>query len=51
MGGGTGTGAAPIIAQLARRFELQQVTRKQVRPRAGTTMHPSREIRMRIKSR
>ncbi len=40
-----------IIAQLARRFELQLVTRKQVRPRAGTTMHPSREIRMRIKSR
>jgi cytochrome P450 len=40
-----------IIAQVARRFELQLLTRKSVRPRAGTTMHPSREIRMRIKSR
>jgi cytochrome P450 len=40
-----------IIAQIARRFALHLVTRAPVRPRAGTTMHPSREIRMRIESR
>jgi cytochrome P450 len=40
-----------IIAQIARRFELRLVTRRAVRPRAGTTMHPSREIHMRIDSR
>jgi cytochrome P450 len=40
-----------IIAQIARRFHLHLVTRAPVRPRAGTTMHPSHEIRMRIESR
>ena len=40
-----------IIAQIARRFRLRLVTRGAVRPRAGTTMHPSREIHMRIESR
>jgi cytochrome P450 len=40
-----------IIAQIARRFRLDLVTRRLVRPHAGTTMHPSREIRMRIESR
>jgi cytochrome P450 len=40
-----------IIAQIARRFNLRLVTRGAVRPRAGTTMHPSREIHMRIDSR
>ena len=40
-----------IIAQVARRFILHLVTRARVRPRAGTTMHPSRTIRMRIESR
>jgi cytochrome P450 len=40
-----------IIAQIARRFHLHLLTRRSVRPHAGTTMHPSREIRMRIESR
>jgi cytochrome P450 len=40
-----------IIAQIARRFHLHLLTRGLVRPHAGTTMHPSQEIRMRIKSR
>ena len=40
-----------IIAQIARRFELQLVDHARVRPRAGTTMHPSRAIPMRIESR
>jgi len=30
-----------IIAQIARRFHLHLVKRALVRPRAGTTMHPS----------
>ena len=40
-----------IIAQIARRFRLHLVTRAPVRPHAGTTMHPSHAIRMRIESR
>jgi cytochrome P450 len=40
-----------IIAQIARRFNLRLISRAPVRPRAGTTMHPSREIHMRIESR
>ena len=40
-----------IIAQIARRFHLHLVTRVPVRPSAGTTMHPSHEIRMRIEPR
>jgi cytochrome P450 len=40
-----------IIAQIARRFHLNLVTRASVWPRAGTTMHPSRPICMRISSR
>lgn len=40
-----------IIAQIARRFHLQLLTRGPVRPRAGPTMHPSREIWMRVESR
>jgi cytochrome P450 len=40
-----------IIAQIARRFQLRLVTRGAVRPRPGTTMHPSREIHMRVQSR
>ena len=40
-----------ITAQIARRFNLQLLTRAPVRPHAGTTMHPSRAIRMRIESR
>jgi cytochrome P450 len=40
-----------IIAQIARRFKLRLISRTPVRPRAGTTMHPSREIHMRIESR
>jgi enediyne biosynthesis protein E7 len=40
-----------ITAQIARRFNLHLLTRSPVRPHAGTTMHPSRAIRMRIESR
>jgi cytochrome P450 len=40
-----------IIAQIARRFHLHLVTRAPVRPHAGTTMHPSHEIRVRIEPR
>jgi cytochrome P450 len=40
-----------IIAQIARRFELHLVSDAPVRPRAGTTMHPSRAIPMRVESR
>jgi len=40
-----------IIAQIARRFRLQLLTRAPVRPHPGTTMHPSREILMRIEPR
>jgi len=40
-----------ITAQIARRFNLQLLTHARVRPHAGTTMHPSRAIRMRIESR
>jgi cytochrome P450 len=40
-----------IIAQIARRFKLRPLTRERVRPRAGTTMHPSSEIHMRIEER
>jgi cytochrome P450 len=40
-----------IIAQIARRFKLRLVRRAPVAPRAGTTMHPSREIHMWIGSR
>jgi cytochrome P450 len=40
-----------IIAQIARRFHLHLVKRALVRPRAGTTMHPSRAIHMQIESR
>jgi cytochrome P450 len=40
-----------IMAQIARRFKLRLLTRAAVKPRAGTTMHPSREIHMRIERR
>ena len=40
-----------IIAQIARRFQLHLVNRALARPRAGTTMHPSNAIHMRIESR
>jgi cytochrome P450 len=40
-----------IMAQIARRYKLRPLTRAAVKPRAGTTMHPSREIHMRIESR
>jgi cytochrome P450 len=40
-----------ITAQIARRFNLHLLTRAPVRPHAGTTMHPSRAIRMRIETR
>ncbi|HSY07062.1 MAG TPA: cytochrome P450 [Steroidobacteraceae bacterium] len=40
-----------IIAQVARRFHLILMTRGPVRPRAGTTMHPARALRMRIEPR
>lgn len=46
-----GIEATLIIAQIARRFQLHLVTRAPVRPRAGTTMHPSRAIHMRIEPR
>lgn len=40
-----------IIAQVARRFRVRLATGGPVRARAGTTMHPSREIRVRIQPR
>lgn len=40
-----------IIAQIARRFHLHLLKPALVRPRAGTTMHPSHAIHMRIESR
>jgi cytochrome P450 len=40
-----------IIAQIARRFHVHLATRGPVRSRPGTTMHPSREIRVRIEPR
>ena len=46
-----GMEAKLIIAQIARRFKLRLLTRAPVKPRAGTTMHPAREIHMRIESR